>query len=150
MNETRELLERVGERFDFPDHAFEGLRHRRERKQRNKRIAGGVAGIAVFVVMVLIATTAGRSGPSSTPASPATTTTPAPAVLPWLDRDSMIDLNTGVITPLPKVILRSLGDAEDSQTRRRRTDPGSRSWGSAMTGTRRSSRPASTAPRSAR
>jgi len=114
MNETRELLERVGERFDFPEQAFEGLQRRRERKQRNKRIAGGVVGIAVFVVMVLIATTAERFGPSFTPASSGPTATEStPAVLPALHRDYMINLNTGVLTPLPDAILRSLGEAEN-------------------------------------
>ena len=60
MNETRDLLERVGERFTFPDDMFERLERRRERKRRNQRIAAGVVGIAVFVAAVWIVTS-GRS-----------------------------------------------------------------------------------------
>ncbi len=52
MNETRERLERVGERFAFPEHAFERLLRRRDRKRRNQRIAAGVVGMAVFVAFV--------------------------------------------------------------------------------------------------
>ena len=47
MNETRDLLERVGERFPFPDDAFELLLRRRDRLQRNRRIAA--AGLALIV-----------------------------------------------------------------------------------------------------
>jgi hypothetical protein len=54
MNETRDLLERIGERFTFPDDMFERLESRRDRKRRNKRIAAGVVGIAVFVAAVWI------------------------------------------------------------------------------------------------
>ena len=56
MNETRDLLARVGERFTFPDDMFERLESRRDRKRRNKRIAAGVVGIAVFVAAVWIVT----------------------------------------------------------------------------------------------
>jgi hypothetical protein len=59
MNETRDLLERVGERFVFPDEAFERLERRRERKRRKQRIAAGVVGIAVFVAAVWIVSTGG-------------------------------------------------------------------------------------------
>ena len=47
MNETGRLLERVGERFPFPDQAFEGLRRRRDRKRRNERIAAGALALAL-------------------------------------------------------------------------------------------------------
>jgi hypothetical protein len=68
MNETRELLERVGGRFDFPPRAFEGLERRRHRKRRNQRITAGAVGIAVFVTMVWIATTGGPTDRTDTPA----------------------------------------------------------------------------------
>jgi hypothetical protein len=67
MNETRDLLERVGERFAFPDEAFERMLRRRDRKRRNQRIAAGVVGIAVFLAAVWIVTTGGpfdRSQPA--------------------------------------------------------------------------------------
>jgi hypothetical protein len=70
MNETRDLLERVGERFAFPDEAFERLERRRDRRRRNQRIAAGAAAIAVFVAAVWIVTT---SGPFDRTLTPATT-----------------------------------------------------------------------------
>ena len=69
MNDTRDLLERVGERFNLPDDMFERLGRRRDRKRRNQRIAAGVVGIAVFVAAVWIVTTVGSSD-RSTPAVP--------------------------------------------------------------------------------
>ena len=53
MNETRELLERVGGRFTFPERAFEGLATPTRSQARNQRIAAGVVGIAIFVAAVL-------------------------------------------------------------------------------------------------
>lgn len=50
MNETRDLLERVGERFNFPDDMFERLGRRRDRKRRNQRI--GAAALAIILVLV--------------------------------------------------------------------------------------------------
>jgi Tol biopolymer transport system component len=50
MNETRDLLERVGERFPFPDDAFELLLRRRDRLQRNRRIAA--AGLALILTAI--------------------------------------------------------------------------------------------------
>lgn len=52
MNETSDLLERVGDRFVFPADAFERLERRRDRKRRNRRITAGAAGIAVFAALV--------------------------------------------------------------------------------------------------
>jgi hypothetical protein len=94
MNETRELLERVGERFAFPEHAFEGLQRRRGRKRRNQRISAGVLGIAIFVTMVWLATTGGPLDRTYTPAatgptipppspSPASPPSPSPGVNPF-------------------------------------------------------------------
>jgi hypothetical protein len=59
MNATKELLERVGERFTFPDDAFVRLQGRRHRKRRNQRIAAGVVGIAVFLAAVWLVATGG-------------------------------------------------------------------------------------------
>ncbi|HZD18806.1 MAG TPA: hypothetical protein VE669_11755 [Actinomycetota bacterium] len=60
MNETRDLLERVGDRFAFPEHAFERLERRRDRKRRNQRVTAGIVGVAVFVLAIWFAT----GGPS--------------------------------------------------------------------------------------
>jgi hypothetical protein len=70
MNETRDLLERVGERFTFPDDMFERLERRRDRKRRNKRIAAGVVGIAVFVAAIWIVTNGGVFDRSETSVVP--------------------------------------------------------------------------------
>ena len=44
MNDTRRLIEQVGERAPFPDDAFERMLRRRDRKQRNQRIAAAGVG----------------------------------------------------------------------------------------------------------
>ena len=105
MNETRDLLERVGERFAFPDEAFERLERRRDRKRRNQRIAAGVVGIAVFVAAIWVIATGGPFDRTQ-PAVTGPTVPPAPGVP---EVDYVIDLNTGVMTPLPEAIIRSLG-----------------------------------------
>jgi hypothetical protein len=122
VNETRDLLEQVGERFRFPDQAFERLERRRERKRRNQRIAAGVVGIAVFVAAVWIVTSdevairdgsePGASG-STSPSVPTTDPWVAPPVTtaPWVTPDAtsevdfLMDVNTGETTPLPGTIL---------------------------------------------
>ena len=76
MNATRELLERVGERFAFPEHAFEGFQRRRDRKHRNQRIRAGVVGIAIFMAAVLIVMTGGPAERSFTPADDSPTVAP--------------------------------------------------------------------------
>ena len=55
MNETRELLERVGERFAFPEQcASRRSQRRRDRKRRKQRIAAGVVGFAVFLAAIAL------------------------------------------------------------------------------------------------
>ena len=70
MNETRDLLERVGGRFAFPANALERLEPRRDRKRRNRRIAAGIAGIAIFAALVFGLARATLSESSPTPAVP--------------------------------------------------------------------------------
>jgi Tol biopolymer transport system component len=70
MNETRDLLERVGDRFAFPADAFERLEHRRDRKRRDRRMAAGVAGIAIFAALVFGLARATLSGSGPLPAVP--------------------------------------------------------------------------------
>ena len=105
MNETRELLERVGERFAFPEHTFERLERRRDRKRRNQRLAAGAVGIAVFLAAIWIVTSGGPFDRTQTPGGSGPTVVQPGA--PGLD-DYVIDLNTGVMTPLPEAIIRSL------------------------------------------
>jgi hypothetical protein len=53
MSDERALLERVGDRFEFPDDAFDRLLRRRNRKIRNQRIASGL--VAMIVSLLAIA-----------------------------------------------------------------------------------------------
>jgi hypothetical protein len=55
MNDTRRLIERVGEHAPFPGDAFERMLRRRDRKQRNQRLAAASVGIAVFAAVVALA-----------------------------------------------------------------------------------------------
>src|SRR5512132_720271 len=64
MNDTRELLERVGGRFAFPDEAFERLERRRDRKRRNRRIAAVTLALALFVGLAVAGVTVIRSAPA--------------------------------------------------------------------------------------
>jgi outer membrane protein assembly factor BamB len=53
VNEARERIERIGDRFPFPDDAFDRLVQRRDRKRRRERIR------AASIAIVLMLTTAG-------------------------------------------------------------------------------------------
>ena len=77
MNETRDLLERVGDRFGFPDQSFERLERRRDRKRRNRRIAAGAAGIAVFAALVFALARATWSDSAPRPGEPPPSPTPS-------------------------------------------------------------------------
>ena len=77
MNETRDLLERVGDRFAFPAAAFERLEHRRDRKRRNQRIAAGIVGVAVAVAVAI----GGANLVLSSPTVPATPNGDLPPIL---------------------------------------------------------------------
>jgi Tol biopolymer transport system component len=105
MNETRDLLERVGERFTFPDEAYERMLRRRDRKRRNQRIAAGAVGIAVFVAAIWIIATGGPSDRTQ----PAVTGPSVPSAPGVPEVDYVIDLDTGAMTPLPETLVRSLG-----------------------------------------
>lgn len=69
MNDTRELLERVGGRFAFPDEAFERLERRRDRKRRNRRIGAGALAIILAIVSFVALTRAfhGTQRPADEP-----------------------------------------------------------------------------------
>jgi len=103
MNDTKDLLERVGERFTFPDDMFERLARRRDRKRRNKRIAAGVVGIAVFVAAVWIVTSGGSLDRTETPAVPGGSETGStetgPSVAPDPDAEGLNGLPPEGATP---------------------------------------------------
>ena len=105
MTEYRSVLERAGSNAPPPDLQLERVLRRRDRKRRNQRIAAGVVGIAVFVAAVWIVTSVG-SLDRTQPAVTGPTIPPAPGVS---GVDYVIDLDTGVMTPLPEAIVRSLG-----------------------------------------
>ena len=48
MTEMRDLLERVGERFEFPDQAFDRLIRRRQRRVRNQRFGSALVAMHRF------------------------------------------------------------------------------------------------------
>ena len=100
MNDTRDLLERVGDRFAFPANAFDRLGLRRDRRRRNRQVAAGVVGLAVALAVALGGASLLRSSGRPAPADP------GPSVP---DVDYVIDLNTGEMTPLPGTIVGSLG-----------------------------------------
>jgi Tol biopolymer transport system component len=102
-----DVLERFEPLFDAPEPSFEGFVRRRDRKRRNQRISAGVVGIAVFVAAVWVATTGGPFDRTRTPAALGPTV-PRASDVPNVDY--VIDLNTGVMTPLPETILRPLGE----------------------------------------
>ncbi len=49
MNDTRAVIERIGERYALPNDAFERMLLRRDRKRRNQRVAAATIAFAVFV-----------------------------------------------------------------------------------------------------
>ncbi len=76
MSDTKDLLERVGDRFDFPPDAFDRLEHRRDRKERNRRIRAGAVGLAIAIAVAWL----GISVLRSTSAVPADDPTETPTV----------------------------------------------------------------------
>ena len=109
MNDLKELLDREARRVSAEPDALDTVLGLRDRRRRNQRIAAGVVGIAVFVAAIWIVTTGGPFDRARTPASggdaPLIPVPGAPEV------DSVLDLDTGAMTPLPDAILRSLGAA---------------------------------------
>jgi Tol biopolymer transport system component len=100
MSDVRTLLERGVGGATPPPNGFERMLRRRDHKRRNQRLAAGAVGIAFFVVAVWIVATGGPFDRTRTPAVPGPTVPPASGV-PKVDY--VIDLDTGVMTPLPEM-----------------------------------------------
>lgn len=99
-------LERFAPLFETSVPSFDSFLRRRDRKHLNQRVAAGVVAIAIVAVPVAwIIATGGRSGRTPVPGD----TGSSVAVPGGLSVDYVIDLNTGVMTPLPDSILRTLG-----------------------------------------
>jgi Tol biopolymer transport system component len=103
MNQSRDLLERAGNAFPFPDEAFERLAHRRDRRSRNRRLGAFaiVAAIGVAAALVgagVLATEDDRTFGDEKP---------QPAPIAPSKSDFFVDVRNGATTPLPS----SLEDA---------------------------------------
>ena len=101
MKDTRDLLERAGASFPFPEEAFDRLIRRRARKRRNERVGA-------FVLAGVLAVVAGLAVVGALPLGDRTTGTepPPPRDLPSETlaeggQHRYVDLETGDETPLP-------------------------------------------------
>jgi hypothetical protein len=127
MSDLTSMLERADHavsRVPLPAGGLESLQRRRDRKRRNQRIAAAVVGISVFVLPVaLIAVLSSRDraetpgtrpgGSAEEPGPPGRVRgTPPARGVPKVDY--VIDLNTGVMTPLPESIIRTAGETAEA------------------------------------
>lgn len=103
MNETRDMLERAGDRFPFPDGAFDRLIRRRARKQRNRRTGTFVLVAAIVILLAVVAVEALPTNDRTTGTDPAPSDLPS-EVLSSDDRHSFVDVESGDTTPLPQRI----------------------------------------------
>jgi Tol biopolymer transport system component len=98
VTEYRSVLERAGANAPAPDLHLERILRRRDRRRRSQRIAAGAVGIAVFLAAVSIVLDPAWMGRT-------TTTTASPSAVGGVPAtDYLIDLSTGVMTPLPESI----------------------------------------------
>ena len=110
MTELREVFEMATKQVE-PDLDSWRDQERRQQKARHRRRMGAIAVAAAIGLVAIVVILANRpGGDTSTPADQPSKVNQAD-VIPALNRDYMIDLDTGVRTPLPKPILRSLGEA---------------------------------------
>jgi Tol biopolymer transport system component len=115
MPDVKEVYEMVTQQAPPEPDALERQRKRQRRHTMNRKLGGfavaaAIVGLALFAYIV----SRGESGkrvPASTDTEPSVTVPVVPKV------DSVIDLNTGEMTPLPEAILRSLGRAAEGQDR---------------------------------
>ncbi len=115
-NDRFDVLERFTPVARPPQPSFEKFLRRRDRKRRNQRIAAGVIGVALFLVPAAVV--AGRTlfhrSQAPRPAAPGESPrVVAPEQI--RDVDHILNLNTGIATPLPSSITRSLGGGAAGQ-----------------------------------
>ena len=98
MSDQRQLLERVGGQFDFPEDAFGQLLRRRERKVRHQRIGSALLAfvLSVFAIGALLRA---FDGPEKT-GKPI----PSPTAFfgPVVSDASFVNVRTGAAIPLPE------------------------------------------------
>lgn len=100
MSDDRfDVLERFAPLFEAPEPSFERFVRRRDRKRRNQHISAGVVGMALFVAAVWIVT----GGPFDRTQTPAVPGPPVPRASDVPKVDYVIDLSTGVMTPLSEM-----------------------------------------------
>ena len=99
MNDMRDLLERVGGGFEFPDHAFDRLIRRRHRRIRNQRLASALVAIVVSVVAIAALLRAFSAPPNTATPTP----TPSPAITEP-SAAAFVDLRSGTATALPESV----------------------------------------------
>jgi hypothetical protein len=119
---NRGTLERIARRVPIPEPAYDRLLRRRDRKRRNQRIAAGVVAIALFLVpvalfaaLVLRGPDTRPAGPAAEPRSPGRVRGAPPPAQDVPKADYFLDLNTGVMTPLPESIIRTAGETAEAE-----------------------------------
>jgi hypothetical protein len=108
MGNVKEVYEMVTQQTPPKPDALERQRERQKRHTANRRL-GGFAVAAAVAGLVFLAVRAWL-GDGGQPALPSTGTGPSVTVPGVPEVDYVIDLNTGARTPLPKAIIRSLGE----------------------------------------
>jgi Tol biopolymer transport system component len=102
MTDVREIYEMVTQQTPPKPDALERQRKRQMRQAMNRRI-GGFAAAAAIAGLALLAVRAWVGDGGHQPGGPPVTVSGVPKV------DYVIDLNTGVMTPLPEAVIRSTG-----------------------------------------
>jgi Tol biopolymer transport system component len=99
MSDTRQILERgVGGFAPQPD-GYERVLRRRDRKRRRERIAAGGVALAISLAVVAAVAYAVRFDHTTQPTEPSPTSPPAVATLP--PGLSLLDPDSGNLTPIP-------------------------------------------------
>ena len=93
MSTSRDVIDRVGDRFSLPEDPFDRLVRRRDRRQRIRRARAGLLALLISLVAVtaLFRAFEPKRVPAVRPVIPQAITS----------HDSFIDIGTGRVTPLP-------------------------------------------------